>query len=62
VTAVKPGVHRRSKRAGEVPFTPTPITVMRPVRDRGQFIVDAVVDGFTEAEDRKHLANRLKSR
>jgi hypothetical protein len=61
MTIVKPGVLRRKK--DDVPETLTKsITVLRPKRDRGQFILDAVLDGFTEAEDRKHLANRLKSR
>jgi hypothetical protein len=61
VTTAAPGVLRRPR--AQVPFTlRTPITVVRRVRDRGQFIVDAVMDGFSEAEERKHLANRLRPR
>jgi hypothetical protein len=61
VTAVKPGVLRRRKEA--VPFTVHhAITFLRPVRDRGQYIVDAVHEGFAQAEERKWLANRLRSR
>jgi hypothetical protein len=58
---IRPGVMRRAK--ADVPFTPRPITVFRPpARDRGNYIIDAIEDAFSVAEDRKHLANRLKSK
>lgn len=61
MTQAAPGVLRRPR--AQVPFTlSTPIVVQRPVRDRGAFIVDAVFDAFGEAEERKHLANRLRAR
>ena len=59
--AAAPGVLRRPR--SQVPETlRSPISVPRRVRDRGQFIIDAVLDGFNEAEERKHLANRLRTK
>jgi hypothetical protein len=58
---IRPGVRRRAK--ADVPFTPKPISVFRrPPRDRATYMLTAREAGFKEAEDRKHLANRLKSK
>lgn len=51
MTTAAPGVLRRPR--ADVPFTPIAISVMRPVRDHGQFIVDASFDAKSEIEEQK---------
>lgn len=58
MTAAAPGVRRRP--AAEVPFTPVAIAVLRPVRDRGGFIVAAVQDAWDY--DERELLRRPRRR
>lgn len=62
MTTPQPGVLRRSARAGEVVERLTHPIIPRPVRNKGQFIVDSVFEANQEALDRKYLANRLRTR
>lgn len=63
MTTPHPGVLRRSARAGEVvERLDKPISFFRPVRSKGQFIVDALVEADREIKERKYLANRLRPR
>lgn len=45
----------------EVPETLThPITVFRPVRDHGQFIVDATIASVTDVDEMRSLKRRRR--
>lgn len=59
VSKTPPGVRRRRK--ADVPETLTnPISVFRPVRDHGQFVVDAVMERHHEIAEMKRRANENK--
>lgn len=58
MTAAAPGVLRRPRE--QVPFTPPAISVLRSERNRGAFIVDAVMAAYREVDERKFLLRRVR--
>lgn len=62
MTRPQPGVLRRSKQSGEVVERLSHPIIPRPVRNKGQYIVDSVFEANREALERKYLFNRLRPR